>query len=74
MKVHVDPRIALDESLEVFQARHKLLLVSVCIFDLLSQPCPMNAMVGWKPCSGSDDLVLMRDIMLVSVLVDHVGQ
>ena len=71
VEVHVDPRITLNESFELFQARHKFFLVLRRIVNLPAKPFSMYTMIGGKPCTGTNGAVLVRDVVFVAVLLDH---
>ena len=74
IEVHVDPRITFDELFELLQARYEFRRIVPGIFDLLAYPSLVDAVVSGKPCARSLDKVLIWDVMLVSMLVNHFNE
>lgn len=69
---HADPRVRLDKVFEFLQYGDEPLRILVDVVGLLLQPLLMYATVGRKPAAGPVYLVVLRDVMVVSVLLDHV--
>ncbi len=71
IEVHVDPGVSLNELLELLQTWHKLFGILSSFFNLPSQPSTLDAVVGWEPGTRTRDMMLVGDVVVISVLMNH---